>query len=137
MIETLQALAASLEPLKGTAPSLRIYVQEAPPNAPVPFVVVAVNQNLPHREQREDGEAPAFSGQVAVTTTAGTTLGSMALGEAARKLLSPGAFHSGVPGTKSSIRWLRHEFTGQDKDVVIPGTKQFPSYTVNTYEVIS
>ncbi len=132
MRESLLAVQDALAAIGVVAHLLDAGYEPRPPY----YVVAPATYGRPQvslRDTTSDAEFPCR-----VTSVAGTTGGALDMAQRARDTLSPGYGARRLVGHGRVVesKFSRHEVSGVDDSVTIPGTGRHPAYSVDTFDIV-
>ena len=115
-----------------------VYLMDATGARRFPYVVLGLGYQSTG-ELPACGDTDALRHEIRVTVAALTGDALIRARQAVQSILSPrlGPARLDVPGRIASVRWVRSEISGVDRDVKDPATDLFAHYSVDTYRIDS
>lgn len=134
MIGHLKAMQALVEAL-----GFEVWLIDATGSKRWPRVTITPAYGRPGVDRPLSDDRADIDEDIRVTSAGLTAESALGVAGRVREVLSPG--HSwlrlDVPGRDASIRFLRHELTNTDRELADPATNRFPTYTVETFRIVS
>lgn len=133
MIDHLKVIRSLIE-----ARGFTVHIMSADGPITYPYVLISPGYGRPGERPLSE-RLDSIDHDLQVRSVGGSATSMLGMLGAVRQILSPdkGWRRLDVPGRKAQVKFIRHEMSEQDRDVVITGSKRHPHFGVDVFRLVS